>query len=92
MELPGTLDPDPVVRRILAARAPLRWRGREVPDDLPLGPTGLGLDSVAIVELLLECEETLGIQIPPTLFDAGPVSVGMLIAAVRRGSASIQTT
>jgi acyl carrier protein len=38
-------------------------------DDLPLGPTGVGLDSVAMVELLLACEERFGLVLRDDLLD-----------------------
>lgn len=58
----------------------------DLQDELPLGPLGLGLDSVGIVELLLACEERFEFPFPPTLFDAGGLTVGRLIEHVRRVS------
>ena len=81
-----------LVRRIIAARAPFRWRDVPLPDDLPLGSDGLGLDSVSMVELLLECEDALGFPVPEAIFDEGPLSVGRLVAWVRRLAAERQAT
>ena len=58
----------------------------DLQDELPLGPLGLGLDSVGIVELLLACEERFGFPFPPALFDDGGLTVGRLIEYVRRVS------
>lgn len=77
-----------VVRQVLRSRTPMAWRGRELPDDLDLGGEGLGLDSVSIVEVVLDCEEALAISLPAELFD-GPMTIGRLIDyAVRAGAAT----
>lgn len=88
MDRPAATDADAIVRRVLSTRAPLQWRDCALTDDLQLGSTGMGLDSVAIVELLLACEEALGVRIPPTVFDEGQLSVGRLIAFARQITAS----
>jgi acyl carrier protein len=68
------------VRGVVARSLPLRWAGQPLPDSLPLGPEGAGLDSVAIVELLLACEESLGLPFSADLLDRGPLTVGRLVA------------
>jgi acyl carrier protein len=75
-----------IVRGIVQNRTPPSWRGREIPIDVRLGDGGLGLDSIALVELLLECEEAIGIPFPPDLFDPGPITLGRLIEHVRRAA------
>ncbi|HTG34773.1 MAG TPA: phosphopantetheine-binding protein [Thermoanaerobaculia bacterium] len=66
---------------LLRSRAPLAGNGA-LPDDLRLGAGGLGLDSIAMVELLLDCERRFGISATGLL--EGPViTVGRLIAHVR---------
>lgn len=67
------------VLRAIQARGPLRWRVGPLPPDLPLGRGGLDLDSIAIVELLLDCESATGLPFPPQLFDGGPITVGRLV-------------
>jgi acyl carrier protein len=67
------------VVRTIREHSPLAWRNRELPFDLRLGASGLGLDSIAIVELLIECESAVGIPFPPALFDGGPLTVGRLV-------------
>jgi acyl carrier protein len=74
------------VRQLIQLRAPLVWRDRELLDGVALGRDGLGLDSIAIVELMLACEAALGIPFPATLFDTGPITVGRLIAHAREQS------
>ncbi len=56
--------------------------GDPLPNDLPLGPAGLGLDSVGIVELLLACEEAFGTRFDATLLERGPLTVGGLVALI----------
>jgi acyl carrier protein len=71
------------VRDLLRSRAPLA-RGRDLlPDDLRLGPGGLGLDSISLVELLLECERRFGLRGVAGLLEGPPLTVGLLIAHLR---------
>jgi len=66
---------------LLRSRAPLAGSGA-LPEDLRLGAGGLGLDSIAMVELLLDCERRFGISATGLL--EGPViTVGRLIAHAR---------
>ena len=51
--------------------------------DLPLGADGLGLDSIALVEVLLECEEAFGIDLATDLLAGAPLTVGALARAVQ---------
>lgn len=75
------------VLRAIREQAPLAWRSRELPRDLTLDDSGLGLDSIAIVELLIACQSTIGIPFPPALFDDGPLTVGRLIDHARQSAA-----
>ncbi len=50
------------VRDTLVALWPGRFDGVGLADDLPLGDGGLGLDSIDIVELLIRCEDRLGLS------------------------------
>jgi hypothetical protein len=70
------------VRDLLLARSPLA-RGAGLADDLPLGPGGLGLDSIALAELLLECEARFGLATAAELLAGPPLTVGRLVAHVR---------
>lgn len=55
----------------------------ELRDNLDLGPAGFGLDSIALTELLIACEDHFGGRFPPALFDEGPLTVGRLAAHIR---------
>jgi acyl carrier protein len=74
---------DDEVRDLLRARAPLARSRADLPDDLRLGSGGLGLDSIALVELLLDCEQRFGIPRPAGLLAGEPLTVGLLVDHVR---------
>lgn len=52
-------------------------------NDVPLGTGGLGMDSVAIVTLLLECEARWGVSFPAELLDQQPLTLGRLVDHLR---------
>ncbi|HKI00545.1 MAG TPA: phosphopantetheine-binding protein [Thermoanaerobaculia bacterium] len=70
------------VRDLLRSRAPLAQGRADLPDDLRLGAGGLGLDSISMVELLLDCERRFGIK-ATGLLEGAPLTVGRLAAHVR---------
>jgi acyl carrier protein len=74
---------DEVIRDLLRSRAPIARDLDDLPDSLQLGAGGLGLDSIALVELLLECEERF--HLPPSLplLDGPPLTIGLLAAHAR---------
>ena len=83
--MPDDMPPDiaSLIRQTVRTRVPDSWysaHAAEVGDDVAVGGSGLGLDSVAIVELLLECEAAVGVPFPAAIFDDGPLTVGRLIA------------
>jgi acyl carrier protein len=62
----------------------MRWPGRfdrvQLADQVSLGSDGLGLDSIEIVELLLDCEEEVGRDgDSDALLETGTISIGRLI-------------
>jgi hypothetical protein len=70
---------------LLRARSPLAADGALLtgsPDDLPLGAGGLGLDSIAMVELLLDCEARFGGRAADLLVGE-PLTFGRLLAYLR---------
>jgi acyl carrier protein len=76
----GTRIEDAMVD-LLRSRFPLAGGG-PLPDDLRLGAGGLGLDSIAMVELLLDCERRFGVC-TAGLLEGAPLTVGRLLACVR---------
>ncbi len=81
-----SLEIEDAVRDLLRSRSPLGW-SRELPavlpDDLRLGAGGLGLDSIALVELLLDCERRFGLAGVAELLAGPPLTVGLLVAHAR---------
>jgi hypothetical protein len=79
--LAGRLDSVAIVRETLASRWPDRVADAEVSEDVALGEGGLGLDSIDIAELVLECEARAGRpgRSVDELFEGGPITVGRLI-------------
>jgi len=60
-----------------------RNRGVELHPDLLLGNGGLELDSVALVEVLLECEETFGVVLAAELLASPALTVGALVERIQ---------
>lgn len=65
----------------LAALWPGRFDGIALGHELPLGDGGLGLDSIDIVELLVRCEDRLGLSGNPAdaALLAEEVTLGRLV-------------
>jgi acyl carrier protein len=70
------------VRDLLYARVPRAQSLSELPDDLALGSGGLGLDSIAMVELLLDCEQRFAMPRAAELLAGPPLTWGRLVAHV----------
>lgn len=71
---------------LLRARSPLAQRldlETGLTADLPLGTGGLGLDSIALVELLLEVEQRFAVAAAAELLAGPPLTVGLLLAHLR---------
>jgi acyl carrier protein len=71
--------PAEAVRALLRTLWPHRFHDDPLPDDAPLGDGGYGLDSVEIAELLLDCEERLGVALSAELFDSEPLTIGHVV-------------
>jgi acyl carrier protein len=72
------------VHLLVRRHAPSFWRDRPIHDGLRLDDTGIGFDSVALVELLVACESELRIPLPGDLFLEEEMTVGDLVAALQR--------
>jgi acyl carrier protein len=70
------------VRALLRSRALLAPESAELPEDLRLGAGGLGLDSISLAEILLDCERRFGIPPLIELLEGPPLTVGRLLSAV----------
>jgi acyl carrier protein len=69
---------------MIRTRLPAPGPDDELRDDSLLGPDGLGMDSIAILELLLECEERWGAGLALELLEQRPLTVGKLVERLTR--------
>jgi acyl carrier protein len=76
------------VRALLRSRTLLAPGSTPLPEDVRLGAGGLGLDSISLVEVLLDCERRFGIPPLVDLLAGPPLTVGRLVEAVRAAATS----
>ena len=76
------------VRDVVRSRAALARERSDLPDELPLGAGGLGLDSISLAELLLDCQRRFGIPAPVELLEGPPLTLGRLVAHIRHVAGS----
>jgi acyl carrier protein len=67
------------VDRLIRSRLPSSLRGITLTEGMSLLDEGLGLDSIALVELFLKLEDYFGISITADLIDKGPLTAGGII-------------
>jgi acyl carrier protein len=65
---------------LLRKHAPSYWADQELGPELRLDDAGIGFDSVALVELLVDAEHELGQRLPPDLMLDDDLTVGGLRA------------
>jgi acyl carrier protein len=53
-------------------------------DELWLGDPAVGLDSVALLELVLECERAFGCRLSSHFLEQQPLTLGALVTALRQ--------
>jgi acyl carrier protein len=70
-----------IVRETVALLWPGRYGESQLQDQVSLGGEGLGLDSIEIVELVLEASERMGIPgyHADASLEAGPLTLGRFI-------------
>jgi acyl carrier protein len=67
------------VREVLLSAWPQRFVPAQLRDEVSLGESGLGLDSIEIVEVLLACEEESGSPITEALFAVTPLTISRVV-------------
>jgi acetyltransferase-like isoleucine patch superfamily enzyme/acyl carrier protein len=76
------LDEGSDIRESLRGLLLSRWPGRfsidQVADDVTFDDDGLGLDSVEVVEFVLECEERFGVRVANELVADGALTIDRL--------------
>ena len=79
---------DSIVQEIVQARASRPIAAGELLGDVPIGAEGLGLDSIAIAEVLLDCQERFGVNVASLLEEEQPLTLRRLIAHLRQETAA----
>lgn len=72
------------IRALAARQMPSGFDMAAFGDDLPLGPAGIGLDSVALVELVLACEKDFAIRLPAEILEASLLTIAALTDAIEQ--------
>ena len=78
----ATTSIDSIVQDIVRSRASRIVASGELPGNAALGSDGLGLDSIAIAEVLLECEHRFGVSVIALLAEE-PLTLRRLVAHLR---------
>lgn len=68
-----------MIQEIVRARASRAVAGEELVPDAPLGAGGLGLDSIAIAEVLIDCEQRFGVPVAG-LLEGEPLTLRRLVS------------
>ena len=85
---PSTSDRlGPEVRRLLRERLPSHWAGDPLDDALRLDESGLGFDSVALVELVVACEKRFSVRLPSAILRREAPTVAELVEWLRDAGA-----
>ena len=71
------------VRALLLKHLPRGTDSATLVEDLRLGSEGAGLDSIAMVELLLDCEQRFTVAISEQILADGHLTLGGLVQTVR---------
>ena len=66
------------IRALLQQIAPATCKSSPADDEIPLGTGGAGLDSIALVDLILACEAEFGTSLPAELLGQGPITIASL--------------
>jgi acyl carrier protein len=69
---------DNIVQQIVRSRVSGVIAGGALPGDAPLGANGLGLDSIAVAEVLLDCEHHFGVSLL-VLLQGEPLTLTRLV-------------
>lgn len=72
---------EPIVREIVRARASRAVTAQEFSSDTLLGADGLGLDSIAIAEVLLDCQQRFGISVT-SLIEGEPLTLERILVHI----------
>lgn len=74
---------DNAVLEIVRTRAARPLSLDELSDNVTLGSDGLGLDSIAIAEVLLDCQQRFGVSVTE-LLEGEPLTLRRLVAHLQQ--------
>jgi acyl carrier protein len=74
-----------MIQEIVRARASRAVTGEELVPDALLGAGGLGLDSIAIAEVLIDCEARFGVSVTG-LLEGEPLTLRRLVEHLEQGT------
>lgn len=72
-----------IVHDIVRSHASRKMAEQELEHDVALGADGLGLDSIAIAEVLLDCQQRFGVSVTE-LLEREPLTLRLLVAHVEQ--------
>ena len=78
---------DTIVRDIVRARVSRAIPNNELTADTTLGSDGLGLDSISIAEVLLDCQQRFGVSLL-TLLEGEPLTLRRLVTHLEQETAA----
>jgi acyl carrier protein len=78
---------DQIVRDIVGKRTSRAIGAEELRGEVALGSDGLGLDSIAIAEVLLDCQQHFGVNVT-SLLEQEPLTLRRLIEHLERETAA----
>jgi len=76
-----------IVQEIVRTRTSRVIGEDELRGEVSLGAEGLGLDSIAIAEVLLDCQQRFGVNVT-SLLETEPLTLRRLIAHLERETAA----
>ena len=78
---------DTIVRDIVRARVSRAIPNNELTADATLGSDGLGLDSISIAEVLLDCQQRFGVSLL-ALLEGEPLTLRRLVTHLEQETAA----
>lgn len=85
--MPLVLSIDTIVRDIVRARTSPAVPTEDLTADATLGSDGLGLDSISIAEVLLDCQQRFGVNVV-ALLEGEPLTLGKLVQHLEQETAA----
>ncbi len=78
---------DQAVRELVRKRVSHSVSHHELSGEVLLGSNGLGLDSIAIAEVLLDCQQQFGVNVS-SLLEGEPLTLARIVAHLEQETAA----